>query len=105
MDIEGDKTKNIKTIAIIFGPKTAAWVAAIFYLSAVVLSPLPYFFGILGLSYLILVVFVTDLLFVIFTVSLLRDYSPKNAKKIKNLVLIAMLTALIVFIISPFLKF
>ena len=105
VDIEGDKTKNIKTVAIVFGPKTAAWAAAIFYLSAVVLSPLPYFFGILGLSYLILVVFVTDLLFIIFTVSLLRDYSPQNAKKIKNLVLIAMLTALIVFIVSPFLKF
>ena len=105
VDIEGDKTKNIKTIAIIFGPKTAAWAAAIFYLSAVVLSPLPYILGLLGLSYLILVVFVTDLLFIIFTVSLLRDYSPQNAKKIKNLVLIAMLTALIVFIVSPFLKF
>jgi len=105
VDIEGDKTKNIKTIAIAFGPKTAAWAAAIFYLSAVVLSPLPYILGLLGLSYLILVVFVTDLLFIIFTVSLLRDYSPQNAKKIKNLVLIAMLTALIVFIVSPFLKF
>lgn len=105
VDIEGDKTKNIKTVAIAFGPKTAAWAAAILYLSAVVLSPLPYMLGLLGLSYLILVVFVTDLLFIIFTVSLLRDYSPQNAKKIKNLVLIAMLTALIVFIISPFLKF
>jgi len=105
VDIEGDKTKNIKTVAIAFGPKTAAWAAAILYLSAVVLSPLPYMLGLLGLSYLILVVFVTDLLFIIFTVSLLRDYSPQNAKKIKNLVLIAMLTALIVFIVSPFLKF
>lgn len=105
VDIEGDKTKNIKTVAMAFGPKTAARVAAIFYLSAVVLSPLPYILDLLGLSYLISVVFVTDLLFIIFTVSLLRDYSPKNAKKIKNLVLIAMLTALIIFIISPFLKF
>ena len=105
VDIEGDKTKNIKTVAIAFGPKTAAWIAAIFYLSAVILSPLPYILDLLGLSYLILVVSITDMLFIIFTISLLRDYSPRNAKKIKNLVLIAMLTALIIFIISPFLGF
>jgi len=105
VDIEGDKTKNIKTVAIAFGPKTAALTAAIFYLSAVALSPLPYILNLLGLSYLILVATITDMLFIVFTVSLLRDYSPKNAKKTKNLVLIAMLTALIVFIISPFIKF
>ena len=105
VDIEGDKTKNIKTIAISLGPKAAAWIAAIFYLSAVVLSPLPYILNLLGISYLILIVSVTDVLFTIFAVSLLRDHSPKNAKKIKNLVLIAMLTALIIFMISPFLEF
>ncbi len=104
VDIEGDKTKNIKTIAISFGPRTAARIAALFYLSAVVLSPLPYLLGLLGISYLILIILVTDSLFIIFSISLLRDYSSENAKKIKNLVLIAMLTALIIFVGSPFIK-
>jgi len=105
VDMEGDKTKNIKTIAIIFGPRTAACLAVAFYLSAVILSPLPYILNLLGKSYLVLVISITDMLFLVLSISLLKDYSPQNAKRIKNRILIAMLTALIIFVVSPFLEF
>ncbi|MDH5783738.1 MAG: UbiA family prenyltransferase, partial [Candidatus Bathyarchaeota archaeon] len=42
VDVQGDRTKNIQTLAVRYGEKTAAVVAALFYLSAVLLSPIPW---------------------------------------------------------------
>ena len=41
VDVEGDKSQNIRTMAVAYGEKTAAVVASIFFILAVILSPLP----------------------------------------------------------------
>lgn len=101
VDIEGDKSQNIRTIAVAYGEKTAAVVASVFFILAVVLSPLPLLLSLVSQWFLPLVV-VTDIGLIASSVLLIRDYSRKNAKKIKNWVLIWFLFGLLAFIAGTF---
>ncbi len=98
-DISGDRMAGIKTIAIIYGSKTAGRASTAFILSAVALSPLPYVFGLLGVSYIIIVMF-ADIVFIYYTIKLLKNLDPKNAYIVKNGLLKAMLLSLIAFVIG-----
>lgn len=101
VDIEGDKSQNIKTIAVRYGEKTAAVVASFFFILAVVLSPLPLLLNSVSLWFLPLVA-VTDIGLVASSILLIRDHSRRNAKKIKNLVLIWFLFGFLAFITGTF---
>jgi geranylgeranylglycerol-phosphate geranylgeranyltransferase len=101
VDVEGDKSQNIRTIAVRYGEKTAAVVASIFFILAVVLSPLPLLLKLVSLWFIPLVA-VTDVGLIASSVLLIRDCSRKNAKKIKNLVLIWFLFGLLAFVIGIF---
>jgi len=100
VDIEGDKMKGYRTLAVVKGPKFSAIAASIFYLSAVILSPLPYLLGLTSLYYLLLVSF-ADFIFVYLSILLLKDFSGKNAKYVKNRILIAMFVSLVAFLTTP----
>ena len=97
VDVEGDRSHNIKTIAVTHGEKTAAISAVVFSVFAVGLSPLPWIWELVSDWFLPLVV-ITDIGLIVSSVMLLRDYSRKNAKKIKKLSLIWFLTGLLAFI-------
>ena len=99
VDVEGDKSHNIKTIAVTHGERTAAIVATVFSLLAVSLSPLPWTLGLVS-DWFIPPVILTDLGLIISSFLLLRDYSRKNAKKIKNLSLAWFVTGLLAFILG-----
>jgi geranylgeranylglycerol-phosphate geranylgeranyltransferase len=101
VDIEGDRSQNIRTIAVAYGGKTAAVVASVFFILAVVLGPLPLLLNLVSQWFLPLVV-VTDIGLIASSVLLIRDYSRKNAKKIKNWVLIWFLFGLLAFIAGTF---
>lgn len=96
-DVEGDKTRGERTVAILFGLKTAAVVATTFYLSAVALSTFPLFLGLVSWIYLPFVS-VTDIGFIASSLMLLRDPTKKNAEKVKNMVLIWMNFGLLAFL-------
>lgn len=98
-DVSGDKVAGVRTLAIIYGNKTAGRAATAFVLSSVALSPLPYIFGLLGVSYIIIVTF-ADIAFIYYMVKLLRNLSPSNAHSVKNGLLRAMLLSLIAFVIG-----
>ncbi|MCD6381244.1 MAG: UbiA family prenyltransferase [Candidatus Odinarchaeota archaeon] len=97
VDIEGDKMKGYRTLAVVKGPRLSAIVASVFYLSAVVLSPLPYLLGLANFYYLIMVSF-ADIIFVYLSLALLKDFSGKNARYVKNRILIAMFVSLVAFL-------
>jgi geranylgeranylglycerol-phosphate geranylgeranyltransferase len=99
VDVQGDKAHNIKTIAVSYGPKAAAITAAIFYLLAVFLSPLPWIWGLVS-NWFLPPVIITDLGLATSSVMLLRNYSRENAKKIKNLILAWFITGLLAFILG-----
>ncbi len=99
VDVEGDKSHNIKTIAVTYGERTAAAVATIFSLLAVSLSPLPWLWKLVS-DWFLPPVILTDAGLIISSILLLRNYSRKNAKRIKNLNLVWFTTGLVAFILG-----
>ena len=97
VDVNGDRASNVKTVAVRFGEKKAAIAAALFYLFAVLLSPIPWLLGLVSFWFIPLVL-VTDAGLVASSVMLLRDYSRENARKVKMNVLLWFITGLLAFI-------
>lgn len=101
VDVEGDKIKEVKTLAVRFGAKAAAVVAASFYLFAVLLSPIPLIMQLVSLWFIPFVT-VTDLGFAASSFMLLKDYSRENARKIKKIVLLWFMLGLLAFVFGAY---
>jgi geranylgeranylglycerol-phosphate geranylgeranyltransferase len=99
VDVKGDKSQNVKTLAVHYGEKKAAIAAAIFYLLAVFLSPIPWLLNLVSFWFIPLVT-VFDIGIGAFSFMLLKDYSRENAKKIKNIVLFWFILGLLAFVIG-----
>ena len=80
VDVEGDRSHNIKTVAVAFGEKTAAIVATAFSIIAVTLSPLPWLWNLVSVWFLPAVI-ITDMGLVVSAILLLKNHSRENAKK------------------------
>ena len=100
-DIEGDKIRGEKTVAILFELRTAAIVSVAFYLSAVVLSILPWVLGFVSWIYLPFVI-IADVGFFTSSFILLRNHSKESALKVKKMVLIWMNMGLFAFVVGVF---
>jgi geranylgeranylglycerol-phosphate geranylgeranyltransferase len=99
VDVQGDRTQNVKTLAVRYGEKRAAVAAAVFYLSAVCLSPLPWLLGVVSFWFVPLVA-LTDVGLVASSVMLLKNHSRENARRVKNTVLIWFIFGLLAFIVG-----
>lgn len=97
IDIEGDKIRNVKTIAAVHGPRNAALLASLFYLSSAVLSVLPLIRGKVSIFY-IPIVAITDIGLIISSLSLIRESSRENARRVKQRVLVYMLVGMLAFL-------
>jgi geranylgeranylglycerol-phosphate geranylgeranyltransferase len=96
-DIEGDRLKGIRTVALVNGPRVAAALSAAFYMSAVAITPFPYITGNLGIYYLAIVL-VVDAGFAFSSASILRHQNKPAALKVKRQVRVWMLLALLAFL-------
>lgn len=99
VDVRGDKTKNVKTLAVRYGEKRAAVAAAVFYLSSVLLSPTPLFLSLVSFWFIPLVV-ITDIGLVASSIMLVRDYSGGNARRVKKTVLLWFVIGLLAFVVG-----
>jgi geranylgeranylglycerol-phosphate geranylgeranyltransferase len=99
VDVKGDKTQGVNTLAVRYGEKEAAIAAAAFYLCAVLLSPTPWLLNLVSFWFIPLVV-VTDVGLAASSFMLLRDYSRENARKIKGTVLLWFVFGLLAFVIG-----
>ena len=97
VDVEGDRLRNVRSIALRFGARAAAVAAVTFYAIAVGLSLFPWLYGLVSWLYLPFVA-AADLGFAASSFILLRDYSKGNAKRVKNTVLLLMAVGLMAFI-------
>ena len=97
VDVKGDKLENVKTVAVLYGPRKAAFSALFFYVSAVVLSFFPWLLGEVSVWYLPFVA-VAGLGFIFSSTSLLRNCSRENARRVKNKVRIWMVIGLFAFV-------
>jgi geranylgeranylglycerol-phosphate geranylgeranyltransferase len=99
VDVKGDEAEGIKTLAVRYGEKNAAVVAALFYVSAVALTPLTWALDLVSFWFVPLVL-VTDIGLVACSISLLRNPSRENARKIKKLVLLLFVVGLLAYVVG-----
>lgn len=97
VDIKGDSTEGIKTLAVRYGEKNAAVAAALFYISAVALTPIPPLLNSVSFWF-IPIVLVTDIGLIASSAQLLKNYTRENAKKIKNLILLWFAIGLLAYV-------
>ncbi|MFQ6052970.1 MAG: geranylgeranylglycerol-phosphate geranylgeranyltransferase [Candidatus Bathyarchaeia archaeon] len=99
VDVEGDRSKGVRTVAVSKGVRTAASAAATIYLSAVFVSLLPIPLGLVSFWYVPFVA-LTDVGLVVSSYVLLRNPSQENSRSIKNRALIWMMSGLIGFLVG-----
>ncbi len=101
VDVQGDSSHKIKTLAVIFGERKAAYAASAFFILAVSLSPLPLIFNLVSLWFVPFVL-VTDFGLVWCSARLIRNPSRENARQIKKIVLFLFVFGLLSFIFGMF---
>ena len=99
VDVKGDKMQKVKTLAVRYGEKNAAIVAMVFYLLAILLSPIPWLLNLVSLWFIPLVA-ITDFGLAASSFMLLKDYSRENARKVKKIVLLWFIIGLLAFVIG-----
>jgi geranylgeranylglycerol-phosphate geranylgeranyltransferase len=97
VDVRGDSTKNVKTLAVRFGETRAAVGAAGFYILAVCLSPIPLILNLVSLWFIPFVI-VTDVGLFWCSATLIKDPSRESARRIKKLALILFIMGLLAFV-------
>lgn len=102
-DVEGDKLREVKSVARIKGARTAASIGIILFLAAVASSFLPVINNQVGIVYLILI-FIPNGLFIYASLKMNNDYSKESVIRIKNLALIGMIIGMLVFILGGIYK-
>ena len=80
MDIEGDKKRASRSIAIVRGRSFALTLSSALFGLVIVISLLPVLFGWMGTSYLVLIL-ITDILIVVFTRRLLISKTPAEGRR------------------------
>ena len=99
VDVKGDEAEGIRTLAVRYGEKSAAVAAASFYVSAVALTPLTWFLNLVSFWF-IPTVLVTDIGLAACSITLLRDPSRENARKIKKMVLLLFVVGLLAYLVG-----
>ena len=101
VDVKGDRAEGVKTLAVRYGEKSASVAAALFYVSAVSLTPIPWILNSVSFWFIPLVL-VTDIGLVASSAILLKDYSRESARKIKNLILLWFVIGLMAYVVGRF---
>jgi geranylgeranylglycerol-phosphate geranylgeranyltransferase len=99
VDVKGDRTEGIRTLAVRYGEKSAAVIAVLFYVTAVALTPLTWLLDLVSVWFIPLVL-VTDIGLVTCSILIIRDPSRENARKIKKLVLYLFVVGLLAYVVG-----
>ena len=97
VDVKGDSVEGVKTVAVSHGENRAAIIAAIFYISAVCLTPIPVFLNLVSWIF-IPIVLITNMGLIASSVILIKDHSREKARKIKKYVLYWFLIGLLAYL-------
>ena len=102
MDVEGDALRNVRTVARVYGPEKAKYLAVALYIASILFAPVPFLIDIDGHFYHSLVyaipaaIAVLILLYV--CVRLLAAHDGKTIGQARGITLIGMVVALIAFL-------
>jgi len=99
MDIEGDKKRNIKSIAILIGRKKALYISFLLFIIFIVLSFLPVIFNLFGVSYLF-VISLTNIMILFWGIKLIKYQTIKEGRIYIRRLYLSGLLGLVLIIIS-----
>ena len=99
MDIEGDKKRNVKSIAILIGKMNALLISALLFVLVIIVSFLPVFWNLLGTSYLI-IISITDMMICFFVIKLLKSQTIEVGRVSVRGVYLSALFGMLAIIIS-----
>jgi len=99
-DVEGDKVKGVKSLAITRGARFSSRFAILLYLTAIALSPLPLVIGGVNTLGYGIPVALTDALLIYSIMVVYKNPSRENALRHKKIVLAAMFTGLVGFLLG-----
>jgi geranylgeranylglycerol-phosphate geranylgeranyltransferase len=101
MDIEGDKKRDSKSIAIRCGKQFALRISAGVLLLLVLISFTPYLLGWLGITYLI-IISIADILTLFTIVKLLKSQTPEEGRKYMRQIYMGALVGMLAYIVAQF---
>lgn len=101
MDMEGDKKRDSKSIAILIGRESALRITASLFFLVVLLSYVPFVFGWLGTGYLFLVCGIS-IVVILFTIRLLKSRTPAEGRSAMRGIYLSITLGMLVFIGSLF---
>lgn len=102
MDIEGDRKRNSKSLAILHGKKFALRISSAMFGLVILIGFAPIFWGWLGTAYLIMIATI-DLLIVVFIRRLWGSKTPEAGRKAMRGIYLSALLAVIAFVIGKIL--
>ena len=101
MDIEGDKQRASRSIAITYGKNIALRISAGVFFLMVLISFIPYILGWLGITYLI-IFSLADVVTVFSTVKLLKSQTPEEGRKYMRWIYVGATIGMIAYIVAQF---
>ena len=101
MDIEGDKQRDSNSIAIKYGKGFALRISGAVFFLLVLISFVPYLFGWLGITYLI-IISLADAITIFSTVKLLGSKTPAEGRRYMRWIYIGALIAMLAYITAQF---
>jgi geranylgeranylglycerol-phosphate geranylgeranyltransferase len=102
MDMEGDRKRGSKSIALTVGRDTALRITGSLFVLVVLLSYVPFVLGWLEASYLLLVSAIS-IVVLLFTIRLVRSQMPEEGRSAMRGIYLSIVFGMIVFIGSQFL--
>lgn len=99
MDMEGDKKRGSRSIAIVRGRSFALVISSLLFGLVVLISFIPVIFGWLGAGYL-LMMFIMDALIVVFTIRLLKSKTSAEGVQSMRGIYLGALVGMLAFIIG-----
>lgn len=99
MDIEGDKKRGSKSIAILRGRRFALSISSLLFGFVILISFIPVIFGWLGSAYL-LMIFITDVLIVVFTLRLVKSSTSREGRSAMRGIYLGALVGMLAFLIG-----
>jgi geranylgeranylglycerol-phosphate geranylgeranyltransferase len=101
MDMEGDKQRSSKSIAIYHGKKNALRISGAVFFLVVLISFIPYFFGWLGATYLIVISF-ADGITIFSAVKILKSQTPDEGHRYMRWIYIGALFGMLAYMVAQF---
>jgi geranylgeranylglycerol-phosphate geranylgeranyltransferase len=101
MDMEGDKKRGSKSIALLVGKKFSLRLSGSLFGLVVLISLIPVLLRWLGLSYLIMIL-IMDAIIIVFTVRLLRSKTPEEGRQSMRRIYLGALVGMLAFLIGQF---